>query len=347
MPTRMILSIAFVFFVVLGMVVYVLNDNSRAATTFGNQIEHEAEAGSELFAANCSQCHGPKGEGAIGPALDREEWHAGSAKYDDVAVSDFLKKVLYRGQYSPQPGIQMPAWHRDFGGPFNDQQLEDVIRFITHGEWNSVLSHTAAPNFLADIPATQDQKKQFPATSQDVLKVKNPEKYGGANPEQAQKDLLAADIKAEDAAKGAAYQEAQANAEKVRVLLGNRDPKKPTEQLNGMKQLLQLKGCIGCHGFGSAGTTLGPNLTEVGSRRSSEWMYKWIQNPSAVADKDRGPNILPWFTEDKRTEYWPMGPTYMPTIQMTDEERKRIVDYLSGLKTTAVAAPRAQATENK
>lgn len=347
MSTRMILSISFGFFVVIGMIVYVLNDDRRAETTLGNVIAKEADAGSILFAANCSQCHGPKGEGAIGPALDRSEWHAGDPNYDELAVTTFLHNVLQRGQYSPQPGINMPAWSKEYGGPFNDQELEDVVSFITHGEWDSLqnLAHTATPNYLADIPANTEQKKLYPTNLADFVVASDPARYGNGKPNDVQKKLLEEAVKAETARKGTLYQLVVANQEKLRVVLGNREPNKPGENLSGIKQLLQLKGCIGCHGFGSAGTTLGPNLTEVGSRRERDWLYTWIKDPSKVAAENRGPNVQPWFKGDNRTEFWPMKPTYMPTIQMTDEERNRIVDYIKDLKTAPVAAPAAPAAE--
>jgi mono/diheme cytochrome c family protein len=341
----MILSISFAFFVVLGMMVYVLNDNRRADTTLGNVIAKEAEAGAELFAANCSQCHGPRGEGAIGPALDRPEWHAGDPKYDENAVTTFLHNVLQRGQHSPQPGINMPAWSKEYGGPFNDQELEDVVSFITHGSWENpqILAHTAAPNYLADIPANSVQKNQYPTNLTELVAAADPARYGNGRPNDAQKKLLDEAVKAETANKGPLYQQVLKNQEALRLILGNRDPNKPGESLNGIKQLLQLKGCIGCHGFGSAGTTLGPNLTEVGSRREREWLYNWIKDPSKVPGDNRGPNVQPWFSEENRTVFWPMQPTYMPTIKMTDEERNRIVDYLKDLKTAPVAAPAAPA----
>jgi cbb3-type cytochrome oxidase cytochrome c subunit len=104
---------------------------------------------------------------------------------------------------------------------------------------------------------------------------------------------------------------------------------------------------MNCHALGSAGTTLGPNLTEVGSRRTSQWMYDWIKDPSAVAASNRGPNVQPWFKIENRTDFWPMQPTFMPTIKMTDQERQTIVDYLTGLKTAAVVAPQPQATQQE
>src|SRR5689334_638066 len=102
MSTRMILSVAFALFVVLGMVVYIINDNSRDDTTNVNSIQASALLGAERFGPNCSHCHGPKGEGAIGPALDRAEWHAGDPKYDENSVTSFIRNAVRRGQYSPQ-----------------------------------------------------------------------------------------------------------------------------------------------------------------------------------------------------------------------------------------------------
>ncbi len=307
MSTRMIISISFVLAVVLGMLVYILNDTTRGQSAGGEDTQIKAVNGAKLFGLNCSQCHGPKGEGAIGPALDRPEWRADVAGFDLNGVSNVLSQVLHRGQYSPQPGINMPAWSKDFGGPFNDQQIDDVMTFIMYGSWDTPLEYTSAPNYIAEIPVNNAQKVKYPDQLSDTLKAK----YPNAN----QADQLKA--------------EGQQNAEELRKILGN---SKPGESLNGIKQLLQVKGCINCHAFGSAGSTLGPSLSVVGSRRTAEWLYKWIEDPSKVAAEDRGPNLQPWFAMDNRTKFWPMQPTFMPTIQMTQQERQSIVDYLKDLK---------------
>jgi hypothetical protein len=181
----------------------------------------------------------------------------------------------------------------------------------------------------------------------DVLATKNPAKYGGTSATADQKKLLTDDAKKDEDAKGPAYQESLQNAEKLRLILGNPDVTKPGENLSGLKQLIQLKGCMNCHALGSAGTTLGPALTEVGSRRDAQWLKDWITDPSKVKAENRGPNVMPWFQGDNRTEFWPMQTTFMPTIPMTDDERQKIVDYLSNLKTTAVVLPQASSTTNK
>ncbi len=283
MRSRMLISISFVLAVVLGMLVYIINDPARSKGASAQDIQRDASAGARLFAANCSQCHGPRGEGAIGPALNRPEWRANNALFDANGVYNVLDGVLVKGQHSPQPGIQMPAWSRTNGGPFTDQQLDSVITFIEHGDWNDTVSYTSSPNYIADIPLNDDQKAKYPL-------------YGKTDTPEAVQQTNAAN-----------------------------------QELGQIKTLLRLKGCTNCHAFGSAGSTLGPAMTEVGSRRTAQWLNDWIKNPAAMPGTLRGPNLQPWFDGDNRTAYWPMNPTFMPTIQMTDQERQTIVNYISKL----------------
>lgn len=282
MSTRMIMSIAFIASVVLGMLVYILLDNNRATGADLRIIEKKADTGAKLFGANCSQCHGPLGEGAIGPAINRVVWRGDDPKNDNNATHDFLLKVLRRGQASPQPGaVSMPAWSKDFGGAFDDEQIEDVILFLMYGRWDTTLSYASTPNYLAELPPNDTLNKKYPNALKD-------------------------------------------NQQKVAL----------DAELKDMKGLLQSKGCVNCHAFGSLGSSLGPNLTEVGSRRSAEWLYRWIEDPSKVPASERGPNLQPWFSlyAQPRADFWPMNPTWMPTIEMTMAERQKIVDYIFGLK---------------
>ncbi len=319
MSTRMIISISFAFAVVLGMIIYVLFDTTRGVRANNELNESTAGVGAKLFALNCSQCHGPKGEGAIGPALVRPEWRADVAGFDLNGTSTFLHQVIQRGQHSPQPGIQMPAWSKDYGGPFNDEEINSVISFIIYGNWDEALQFTSSPNYVAELPPNDAQKAKYPSAASDALKAK----YPNAANDKTQADNLKV--------------EGAKNDEELRKILGNN---KPGEQLQGLKQLIQTKGCINCHAFGSAGSTLGPSLSQVGSRRDADWLYRWIENPAVVIPADRGPNLEPWFSKDNRTKLWPMNPTFMPTIKMTDEERHTIVDYLKDLKVPEVKVAR-------
>ena len=89
------------------------------------------------------------------------------------------------------------------------------------------------------------------------------------------------------------------------------------DEINGEK-LFNAVGCAGCHiiapeksdlpDINSSYTLLsqqGPNLINLGSKTTSEWVYKWIKDP---------------------TSYWP--DTKMPDLRLTDQEAKDITAYL-------------------
>ena len=57
------------------------------------------------------------------------------------------------------------------------------------------------------------------------------------------------------------------------------------------------KGCLNCHTLGKGGGKIAADLTDVGSRRSADWIKRWIQDPPAMPASERGPNL------------WLVGPT--------------------------------------
>lgn len=53
----------------------------------------------------------------------------------------------------------------------------------------------------------------------------------------------------------------------------------------------KTKACTTCHTIGSAGGTVGPRLNQIGNRRDSEWLRKWLRDPNAVKEGTRMPNF--------------------------------------------------------
>ncbi|HEY83518.1 MAG TPA: c-type cytochrome [Chloroflexi bacterium] len=51
-------------------------------------------------------------------------------------------------------------------------------------------------------------------------------------------------------------------------------------------QLLQVSGCLGCHHYKGKGGRVGPELSDVGSRRDVDFIRESIINPSAVVAED-------------------------------------------------------------
>jgi cytochrome c2 len=289
MRDKVILGVTLSIVLLLTLVIYGVVDTQRAPTTRAADLQTAVRSGKHLYAQYCIQCHGPHGEGCIGPALNRAVWRpltpAGGTNPDyDDASHDFMLRVIERGRASNQPGQQMPPWSVNENGPLNDQEIEDVIAFIQYGDWNATL---------------------------------------------------------EDAASATGLNEA------LPPYPGFTDP----NQLARVKQLMLSKGCLNCHALGKGGGRIGADLTDVGSRRTADWLHKWIKDPKSVPAAERGPNLFlvgptatvpapggaappPSGSPTPTVQAFPMGTTYMPTIPMTDEELNLLVDYLSRARTS-------------
>ncbi len=81
-----------------------------------------AEAGGEIFKANCVSCHGPQGhgDGPAAQALDPKPKNL--AELQKTAPDDYLFWRIATGR----PGTAMVAWQ----GTLTDEQIWQVIRFL-------------------------------------------------------------------------------------------------------------------------------------------------------------------------------------------------------------------------
>jgi mono/diheme cytochrome c family protein len=136
--TRLIV-IAFVLSIgiLLAFQIYILREPERVQNVLAADQAGQVIRGEKLFADNCVQCHGPKGEGDIGPALN----HRTLLK----STSDEVFFSLIGGGV---PGTSMPSWSQTYGGPFTDEQIRDLVAFIRHWEPTAtdIGKPTATPN---------------------------------------------------------------------------------------------------------------------------------------------------------------------------------------------------------
>ncbi len=72
--------------------------------------------------------------------------------------------------------------------------------------------------------------------------------------------------------------------------------------------------CTTCHTVAGGGGTVGPILNRVGSRRTEEWLRRWLADPQQVKPG-----------------------TKMPKFPFTPDEYERVVGYLSKMKTAVNA----------
>lgn len=120
------------------------------------QLETSIERGKNLYANFCFPCHGRTGlgngeNGANGQPLPGKPLNNPNFKYvnlqdDPQKLKDqenYIRLRITRGKQNPPPTFSMPAWGQSDGGPFNDEQVSQLIAFIMHGtdqDWADIVT---------------------------------------------------------------------------------------------------------------------------------------------------------------------------------------------------------------
>ncbi len=103
-----------------------------------------------------------------------------------------------------------------------------------------------------------------------------------------------------------------------------------TPQLTRGRELLGELNCQGCHRLPGIErpAMLGPDLTNIGTKVSREWIYKWLKEPRTIVDKDGNVAVNGYETEEEPR---------MPKFRLTETELRGLSGYLSVQKARAVA----------
>jgi mono/diheme cytochrome c family protein len=127
-------GVAAAIFITGFLVVYFVVEPFREAAYGKKFLSASIERGTEQFrpdtakgqtGVNCAQCHGPNGEGGF--AASDPSWPAPPLNNEYARYTrDQIKLIIQMGR----PGTPMPTWGLDFGGPLNDQKIEDVLNFL-------------------------------------------------------------------------------------------------------------------------------------------------------------------------------------------------------------------------
>jgi cytochrome c oxidase cbb3-type subunit 3 len=112
-------GVVFLFLFVLAFPVYRVLQPSNLADAQAAQAEELATQGEEIFTANCAQCHGGEATGAIGPALNSEQFLG--------SVSD---QQMHQLISTGVPGSLMAAYSADFGGTLTQQQITATVAYL-------------------------------------------------------------------------------------------------------------------------------------------------------------------------------------------------------------------------
>lgn len=132
------------------LVYYGLNEEERMAQFNEDNQAQMIEVGASLFEANCSGCHGLKGEGIVGlcPPLNDAFFFTG--RMDEVgwpgSIEDYIVSTISSGrtistrpdQYPGRGAPAMPAWSEQYGGPLRQDQILSLAEFIMNWEETAV-----------------------------------------------------------------------------------------------------------------------------------------------------------------------------------------------------------------
>jgi mono/diheme cytochrome c family protein len=104
-----------------------------------------------------------------------------------------------------------------------------------------------------------------------------------------------------------------------------------TPRLNHGRQLIVKFNCIACHRLQDIDrpTMLGPDLTNVGTKVSREWIYKWLKEPRTLTDSDGNVTVDGVDTNPR-----------MPKLNLSDLELRALSAYLSVQRAKPVAPHR-------
>lgn len=289
--------------------------------------------GAKVYAQNCMQCHGPKGEGVIGMPLNVPSLRGDASGAGGKDIYSKIYETLLRGRKGNDSHFQwektsdghwisystMPAWGKDYGGPLDEDYLKALTLFIMNEDghqWDYVGDSELAPVPAPDLnPPTKVDAAGKPITDPVTGEVV-----------RESIDKLELPTSQVDSAANAAAQ----------ALLRN----------------LGKSQCLTCHTIGSKGGKVGPDLSHVGSWGVDQaFLEEWIKyaNVPGPNDSDKTPVVshekrMPVYWSANRAATKPEidlstkvvsgGPYNMPRFKgkLTDEEISTLAKYLMGLK---------------
>jgi mono/diheme cytochrome c family protein len=276
------------------------------------QRQQYVAKGAAVYAQNCVQCHGPRGEGSVGMPLNRAALRMPADSAAGRAEYDRLYQTIWQGR----PGnLEHPRWVR-----------------TPDGKW---LSFTAMPAAGKAAGGSLDEEEARALT----LFIMAP---GGSQ------WALVGDAKAAPF-DPPSHQAAADGAMPLPDAQGV-DPAVNSTAKALLMDMSRVQ-CLTCHMVGSQGAKTGPDLTRLGSwgvdQAFVEQFIKYGNLPAASeADRTVVPHDqrMPVYWMDSRPVTGPEtnlqqplvseGPYYMTRFQgrLTDEEVAILAQYLMGLK---------------
>jgi mono/diheme cytochrome c family protein len=140
------------------------------------------QLGGELFAKNCSPCHGDFGEGGPNPTLANDVIAPiSSAEFLKTRDDTTLRAIISQGQ----PNIGMSPFSTSYGGPLDDDQVDAIVTFLRAWESNPPVE---VPPEVAATPVATSGAEIF---AEVCAQCHGPNGQGGLGPSLRDPDFQA------------------------------------------------------------------------------------------------------------------------------------------------------------
>jgi len=151
------------------VVLYLADESNRITHEQSEQEEAAIERGRNNYLSLCLQCHGPAGQGLtadgeggtgrigfpiggaeewtnlnqLGIDADGQPWSNADFGSGVEGRANYIRNRIINGQVIGGQ-VRMPAFGEDKNGPLNDEQVEELIVFIQHNDWNETYNDAVA-----------------------------------------------------------------------------------------------------------------------------------------------------------------------------------------------------------
>jgi mono/diheme cytochrome c family protein len=122
----LICGLIFMVLLIAGFVAYRVREPTLRADAATAQQTSYRDIGTQLFATNCSSCHGKGAIGGSAPVLNSQEFLKSTT---DTQISNLIAGGV--------PGTDMPAWGLAFAGTLTDEQIRQITTYLRALESNA------------------------------------------------------------------------------------------------------------------------------------------------------------------------------------------------------------------
>lgn len=147
--TRILVGLLAVLISISGIVYIGIGEADRQAEFTQAFQGRSTEAGAALYTQYCTECHGLKGEGGVGPTLNSKYFF--EKRLSDVGYQGSLRSYItltVRGgrpvKTDPNYGRNMPTWSVDYGGPLRNDQIDNIVDYVLN--WQTAAPDLGDPN---------------------------------------------------------------------------------------------------------------------------------------------------------------------------------------------------------